>query len=55
MIRALEIIAAELRDLAASADESHPIDPHKVNLCVIKLLAQVEMHRAGLLEPERAE
>ncbi len=55
MNRAIEKIAARLRDLAAAADEQHPIDPHEVNVCVSQLLAQVEMHRAGLLEPERAE
>ncbi len=55
MIRALEKIAASLRDLAAAADESHPIDPHEVNVCAVQILAQAEMLRAGIIEHERAE
>jgi hypothetical protein len=53
---ALEKIAARLEALAsAAADESHPIDLHEVNVCVVQILAQAEMLRAGILEHERAE
>ncbi len=55
MIRALERIAERLEALSAAADELHPIDPHQVHVCVVQILAQAEMLRAGIIEHERAE
>ena len=60
MIRALEKIAASLRDLAAAADESHPIDGdrHNNNLNNLALMtreAHARLHRFedGLANKQR--
>lgn len=48
--KALRKIQTELEQLAASATDEHPADPHQLRVIVRKIEAQAEMIEAGVAE-----
>lgn len=46
--RALRKIQAELEQIAASATDEHPVDPHALRVIARKVEAQAEIVEGGL-------